>query len=159
MRMLTAMPGASLLLMSMAAPAGVIDAKLIGSWWGSAEIVVDWTTQRTLIVELAIGSSGAVTGRVGDANLLDGRVRTNRGPILRWLGWKTDYIITGRLDGAIIEAEDIVRAGVRMPVDAVGDRLEGGVHTTGSTTGGKARMILSARRLVLARVAAPSARR
>jgi hypothetical protein len=120
---------------------------------------VSWTAQRTLPVRLAIDSGGRVRGRVGDAELADGRLRPNRGAVARALGWKTDLIVTGRLRGPIVAAEQVVREGVRIPFDVVGDRLEGGVHTTGAKAGGRERMMLSADRLVLRRVPPPAAAR
>lgn len=150
MSVLTALHGGTLLLVSLAVPAQ-LDPVFAGRWHGSAEIVVNWTTQRTLEVHIVIDSAGRVTGMLGDARIVDGHVQPNRGALARWFGWRSDYIITGTLDGAIIEAEGVVRSGVRIPFNVVADRLEGGVHTTGSKTGGKESMMLSARGLVLRR--------
>jgi hypothetical protein len=126
-----------------------------GTWTGGAEIVVSWTVQRTLNVTLAVDSSRNVGGCVGDAALV-GRIARNRGALLRALSWKTDYIIDARLTGPIIAAEGIVRDGIRIPFNLVDRRIEGGLHTTGAKFGGKDYGILSARRLVLRRVAAVS---
>lgn len=157
MKMLAAIHGATLTLLSFAAPTDASEPSLAGRWEGTAEIVVDWTSQRMLSVEIHIDSSGGVVGRVGDARIVDGLLRRNRGTFLRWLGWKTDYIVTGKLEGAIIQADSVARSGVRIPFNVVDERIEGGVHTTGSLTGGRESMKLSARRLVLRRVAGPSA--
>lgn len=151
MSVLAAIHGVTLAVLWLAAPAR-IDPAFAGRWQGSAEIVVNWTTQRTLDVDIVIDSSGRVTGVVGDARIVDGHMQTNRGALARWFGWRSDYIITGTLEGAIIEAEGVIRSGVRIPFNVVADRLEGGVHTTGSKAGGKESMVLSARGLVLRRV-------
>jgi hypothetical protein len=131
-------------------------AALAGEWEGEAEIVVSWTAQRTLAVRLVVDTAGHVHGRVGDAELVDGRLRPNRGAVLRALGWKSDHIVTGRLRGPILATEGVVREGVRIPFDVVGGCLVGGVHTTGAKAGGRERMMLSARHLVLRRAARPT---
>lgn len=122
-----------------------------GTWTGSAEIVVSWTTQRTLHVTLAIDSSGNVRGCVGDAELA-GRITRNRNALVRALNWKTDYIVHAQLTGLFIASEGIARAGLQMPFNLVDGRIQGGVHTTGAKVGGKDAMKVSARRLVLRRV-------
>ena len=144
----------ALLLLCLAGPAQV-DPVFAGRWQGSAEIVVDWTAQRMLEVDIVIDTAGGVTGVVGDARIIDGHILPNRGSLARWFGWRSDYIITGTLEGPIIRAESVVRSGVRIPVNVVAGRLEGGVHTTGSKSGGKESMMLSARGLVLRRSAVP----
>lgn len=150
MSVLTAVHGGALVLLSLAISAQV-DPAFAGRWHGSAEIVVTWTTQRMLEVDIVIDTAGRVTGVVGDARIIDGHMLPNRGALARWFGWRSDYIITGTLEGAIIAAEGVVRSGVRIPFNVVADRLEGGVHTTGSKTGGQENMMLSARGLVLRR--------
>ena len=124
---------------------------MAGVWCGSARIVVDWTVQKNLGLRLTIDRSGTVTGQVGDAQLVSGRVKANRGPVGRMLNIKTDYIIVGRLEGPIIAAEGVTRSEVKMPVNWTGSEFQGSVHTDGASFGGKQRMVLSASRLVLRR--------
>lgn len=143
--------GAAALLQAGTAVAQRPPSTLIGTWSGDAAIVVSWTTQRSLAVRVTIDSAGRVAGRVGDAELFNGHVRPNRGAIARALGWKTDFIITGQLNGPVIAAEQVVREGVRIPFDLVDGRIEGGIHTTGSKSRGREGMALSARNLVLQR--------
>jgi hypothetical protein len=131
---------------------------MTGVWCGSARIVVDWTVQKNLGLQLTIDQSGNVTGQVGDAQLTSGRVRTNRGPVGRMLNIKTDYIIVGRLQGPIIAAEGVTRSEVKIPVNWTGSEFRGSVHTDGSSFGGKNRMVLSASRLVLRRWIVPPKR-
>lgn len=116
----------------------------VGRWEGDARIVVNWTKQRTLHVALTVAPDGTVTGTVGDAVLRNGRLKANRGPIGRTLNLKTDYIITGDLEGPVIKAEDIVRSGVNIPFNLTEEHFDGAVHTTGWKFGGKEKMILTA---------------
>jgi hypothetical protein len=73
----------------------------VGHWKGTARIVVVWAKQTNLCVTLDIRDSGTVTGRIGDALLINGRLKKNRGSLVRKLNVKTDYIIVGDLQGAI----------------------------------------------------------
>ena len=140
---------ARLLAAQPATQPGWPPAGLLGSWHGSASIVVSWCKQSHLPVAITIARNGTVTGTVGDAKLRDAQVRPNRGALGRTLGLKTDYLITGRLDGAIVAAEDIKRDGVNIPLDPANGALRGGVATTGKKLGGLKTMILSAAHLQL----------
>jgi hypothetical protein len=132
--------------------AHVVAKDMVGRWKGEAEVVVDWTKARTLPVNLYISPDGRAMGTVGDARLVDGRLSSNRGWLMRSLGWKRDYIIDGKLDGPIIAAENIVREAAMVPLDWKNGRFEGGVNTSGTQFGGASSMILAAGKLVLYKV-------
>ena len=144
---------ASLLLTCLSVRAGenVPTPAMVGHWQGNARIVVNWCQQRGLPIALDIRPDGSVTGKIGDAALRQGHFQRNRGWVGRKLNVKTDYIITGKLSGPIVAAEGITRSGVKIPLNFVGRTFVGGVHTSGSAFGGKARMILSAASLTLRR--------
>src|SRR5687768_3357988 len=131
---------------------------MAGVWCGSARIVVNWTVEKRLGVRLAIAPSGDVTGQVGDAELVGGRLKANRGTVGRMLNIKTDYIVAGQLKGPIIAAERITRSRVKMPLNWTGSEFQGGVGTDGSAFGGKERMVFTAQRLVLRRWIVPPSR-
>jgi len=124
----------------------------VGQWKGNARVVAVWTKQTNLCVTLDIRDDGAVTGKIGNALLTNGRLKKNPGWLDRKLDVKPDYIIVGDLQGAIIAAEGITRAHVKIPLHLSGDTLTGGLHTCGSKFGGKDQMILSAAGLTLNRV-------
>ena len=125
--------------------AATVTSAMSGHWEGNAQVIVTWCRQKTLPVTLEIKPDGSVTGKVGDATLSKARLRRNR----RWLGrklhLKTDYIITGNLDGAIVAGEGIRRERVSIPLHFHGNTFSGGLHTSGTKLGGKENMILSAR--------------
>jgi len=123
---------------------GLPDARLRGSWTGRAHIIVSWCEQETMPVAFTIDGDGAVTGTVGDARLVDGRVSSNRGAIGKALDVKTDFIVVGGLDGPLVAAEDVVREGVKIPCDLVGGVLVGSVHSTGTHVGPASTMVLTA---------------
>ena len=122
----------------------VIGPEMVGHWEGGGKIIVTWCQQTNLPVTLDIKTDGTVTGKIGDATLTRGQLRRNRGWLGKKLNIKTDYIITGRLEGPIVSSEGITRSGVNMPLNYSAGKFVGGLHTTGSKFGGKKRMILSA---------------
>jgi hypothetical protein len=126
-------------------------ADMAGSWTGEAEIAVNWTTQRTLRVQLSIGSDRRVSGTIGDAVLRNGRLERNRTAIGRALHVRTDWIIRGELEGDVVKTERIRRDAVTLPLNWVNDHFEGSVHTSGSHFGGRDAMWLAALRLRLTR--------
>src|ERR1051326_4891892 len=69
----------------------------VGQWKGHARIIVVGAKQTNLAVALEIRDNGTVTGRIGDALLINGRLKKNRGEPARKLKLKTDYIIVGNL--------------------------------------------------------------
>jgi hypothetical protein len=135
-----------------ALPAQVATPVMVGRWKGEAQIAVDWTKARTLLVDIRIASDDRVTGTIGDASLVDGRLMRNRGPIARALGLSRDYIIAGALEGPVIAVENIERDAVKMPLNWIDGRFEGGFNTSGTKLGGAESMVLAAEKLVLHRV-------
>jgi hypothetical protein len=130
-----------------------IQPAMTGTWSGEARIVVNWTQQKKLPVRVTIAPDGAVTGTIGDATLRDGRLQRNRTAIGRTLHVKTDWIIAGRLEGAIIKPEAIRRDSVKLPLNWIDGHYEGTVNTSGSQFGGKKSMWLAAQDLRLDRQA------
>lgn len=131
--------------------AGATASGFAGSWAGDADIVVNWTTARTLRVRLVLAPDGRATGTIGDAVLRDGQLERNRTAIGRALHLKTDWIIRGSLEGDLIKAEGVRRDAVTLPLNWVDDHFEGAVHSSGSHFGGKDTMWLAAFRLRLDR--------
>jgi len=109
---------------------------LAGHWTGFGDVVVSWTRARTLPADIVIAGDGVVTGTIGDAKLLNARFRKNRGRLASMMGWKTEYIIEGELEGPILHAEGLLRESVKIPLNVDGDRLKGSVATNGKPYGG-----------------------
>ena len=139
----------------VASPPPAVDSAMVGRWCGSARINNDWVQQRTVEVDIDIAANGAVQGMVGDAQLLDARLRSNRNAIERRLHVKTDWIIDGQLTGDIIASENVRRTSVKIPLNWVasdsGQTFRGGVNTSGLPVGGAGSGGLAASRLVLHR--------
>ena len=118
---------------------------MCGRWKGDADIFVNWTKARKLPVEIVIAADDRVTGKIGDATILNGRFRPNRGWLGRALHVKTDWIIDGRLGGPIIASENVVREELMMPLNWKGSSFEGGIATSGSKIGDRDSMTFTAR--------------
>ena len=158
MRIMAASSALALTLLSVGRVTHAADTQtslppeMTGHFTGVATIVVNWTMQRQLLVDVFIRQDGTVEGMVGDAAIRDGRLRRNRGRIGRALNLATDWIVVGRLEGDVIAAERIRRDGVKIPLDFVASQYRGGVNTSGSKIGGKSTMVLAATNLRLARI-------
>src|SRR5215212_3831174 len=132
-------------------PAGAPLKSLAGTWRGSADVGVKWTSQRTLAVELTIDSLQRVRGRVGDAELINGVLRPNAGFVMRAIGRKPELMVTGYLKGPVIAADEVRRGGVSIPLNQHEGELVGALQTTGSNNGIPEQEILTAGPLVLHR--------
>jgi hypothetical protein len=110
---------------------------LQGTWIGEGRVNVDWVARRRLAVELVISAEGLVSGRVGDARLVEGFVRTNRSEVSRALGIWSDWAIEGRLQDELLADERFVAQRVLIPIDLSAGRLEGRVHADGAFLDGR----------------------
>ncbi len=129
----------------------VVLPEVSGSWHGQARIIVSWCPQTNLFVRVNIDTNGDVTGKVGDATLINARIRRNRGWLGQKLNLKTDYLITGRLEGPIVAQGQIQRSNVFIPLNLAGKTLAGGLHTNGRNFGAAENRKVSAARLRLTR--------
>ena len=119
---------------------------LAGTWKGDAKIVVDWVQNTQLAITLNIDADGNVTGRVGDAELIEARVH------LRTIDMNRDFRVHGQLEGELIAAESVQRGEIDILFDHPNaDTLVGGLHTSGSKIGGKDSMKVSAAKMALKR--------
>ena len=126
------------------------DSALVGTWTGQAPITVPWTVQRTLALRLDIKEDNGVTGTIGDAQLLEGRIY-NESPVVRALRLGREYVLDGRLNGCVIRSEGVFRERVRLSLDWSGRTLTGDLQTSGTYEGRPSDLILTAKGLVLQR--------
>ena len=127
------------------------DSAFVGSWLGQAPITVPWTAQRMLVIRLDIHEDGRVTGRVGDAQLRDGRI-VPESQIAQAMHQGGRFAVEARLDGALIRAEDVSRERVRLSLNRSGNALIGDLRTNGTYEGSPSDLMLTAKGLVLSRV-------
>ena len=136
-----------------------VDSATIGAWVGRAQIAVPWSQQRELAVRVLIRGDGSVSGTIGDAQLIDGRFASARGPAGRALRIGREYAIRGALSGPLIRSEAVQRSSVQLSLDWKGQTFEGELQTSGTQEGSSADMALSATNLVLRRASSAVSRR
>ena len=148
MQATTKISGLLLFLVVMAprshADDNVVTQAMVGHWESKAHIIVNWCKQKELSVSISIRSDDTVSGRVGDAELKNGKILHGRGWVLRVLNWGSEYIIKADLHNPIVASENISRKNISMPLDFDGASFTGGMHTSGSKFGGREKMKLSA---------------
>ena len=86
---------------AIAATAATQLGDLSGHWTGSAQVIVQWAKQTDLPIDLRIEPDGRVSGTVGDARLVDARLRTQ--------GLGSPLRVHGKLEGNLIDAEAVRR--------------------------------------------------
>ena len=145
-----------------AAPPDTRLVALAGTWQGTADVGVKWTSQRTLAVELTIDSRRrirggiadpelSVRGRVGDAELTHATLRENAGRLMRTIARRPGLVIEGYLKGQVIAAEEVQRGGVTISLDERDGQLVGSLHTTGSNASGPLQAAVTAGPFLLRR--------
>lgn len=121
-----------------------VPEKFVGHWKGTSNIVVNWTKQRKMAIGIEIMADGKVEGQVGDSTLKDATFQRKNKFITDLFQHSTLYMIRGRLEGAIIKAEDVNRKSIGLLLtDVIDGRIEGGFHTSGQHFGNKKTMVLS----------------
>ena len=81
------------LVVAQAADSG---SAVAGHWKGQGHIVANWTTQHELVVDLLVTPEGAVSGTVGDAQVVSSRV-------------ESAFVVKVSLQGPILRGDGVVR--------------------------------------------------
>lgn len=100
--------------------------ELVGTWEGIS-LFSRHGARETARVSLTILPDGRVEGSAGGARMADCVVRRNRGWLGRKLGIKTDYRITGWLEGAVVPADAGGRRRISLPFNLRDGALAGGL--------------------------------
>jgi len=131
---LALLSSASVLLASDAP--GISD--LAGQWHGKSRftgISYEEATQKKVSAQdvetaLRISADGTVTGRIGGAGLKDCVVESNRGWFGRLLHIKTDFVIRGKIAGAVAPGSDGGPHPISVPFNLKDSRMAGTVFVT-----------------------------
>jgi hypothetical protein len=109
--------------------------RLPGNWIGKQKISVRYTTgfmdytfvksQDSVLTELYIEENGKVTGKVGNAEFKEAKVKKNRGSLGRKLNLATDYVIRGQLNGSTFEGDSIREKEISIPLYFENGKLKG----------------------------------
>lgn len=93
----------------------------------SPEIVGSWraTVAGDVGVVFEINSDGSVSGSVGDASVVGGKIVLNRSWFGRLIHWRTDYLIRGSLSRAVEALGGTAGSRFTAPLFIRGSELEG----------------------------------
>ena len=107
-------------------------ANLYGIYTGKERVIIRYDRggqyiyrDEFVLVSVFIDSIGHVSGMVGEAALDGCYVTQNRGWIERQLGIKTDFIISGMLNGNTFDKDSIVNKKIRIPFNIKNGDLKG----------------------------------
>lgn len=111
-----------------------IPNSVVGKWSGYQKVSVRNKKDHHFVfinapelvqLSLEIGENGKVTGFLGNAVFTDCEISKNRGWMGRFLNIKTDYIITGTLNGAIFPEDPILLKKISMPFNSNDNHFSG----------------------------------
>lgn len=127
----------------LARPLQTVPEPLLGDWHGEQTIRLPIVfvpepdndpSDDVLVpiaIDLTIHEDGTVTGRVGDAELVDCVLKQNRGELGRRLNVATDYIVMdGSLVGAIVPEDETLQKDLTIPFNLVDGHLRGSLFWT-----------------------------
>ena len=97
-------------------------ASLAGAWKGQGEILANWTTTNNLTVNIRIEQDGKVTGTIGDAEIISGRLSVKG---ITRVFIHSDYTIAASLRGPLLKADGIVRKDYNLHLSVEGANLLG----------------------------------
>ncbi len=118
-----------------------------GHWRGEGKIIVKWCKQKQLKFDFKINDKGKITGKIGDAKIMSGKIYSNFLGVLN-----RNYVIEVELKGDILKKEKIKRAKMKIMVDVKGDYLVGDFRSSGLKIGDKKSMAITGVDLVLRKV-------
>ncbi|MEN8908324.1 MAG: hypothetical protein ABF289_20400 [Clostridiales bacterium] len=102
------------------------DEKLIGSWSGKSNFNYKSLKVKDVDFQIKIFKNCKVTGKIGNADLLDCKIHLNRNSFERFIKVKTDYIITdGYLKGKILPDDPVDYRKISMPFNIEDKILRG----------------------------------
>ena len=124
-----------LLAFSLSASGAPAVSDLAGQWHGRHRftgISYEEATQKKVVAQdvdivLHISADGKVTGKLGGAELSDCVVELNRGWFGRMINIETDYVIRGRIIGAVVTGSDSGTNTISAPFNLVDGRIKGTV--------------------------------
>jgi hypothetical protein len=82
-------------------PSGRQAAEMVGTWYATLTTVSQQPLPHEILAVLTIGPDGSVTGVIGSAEVISGRLERNRSWFGRLMNWRTDYLIRGTLSRVV----------------------------------------------------------
>jgi hypothetical protein len=107
--------------------------ELAGRWSSRQPVTVRYSTgflsykfvKDTVDIVVDVDTTGAIKGRVGNAQFTDCAVEENRGWFGRTFHLATDYVFKGKLVGSIFPADTIVEKNISAPFNVNGSLTKG----------------------------------
>lgn len=108
---------------------------LVGNWRGQDEVSAPFKkgqspseyTEDWIKIEIMIESDGNVTGIIGEAELIDCKVKQNRTWFERFVRIKTDFVIKGYLENGINHDDTIAKREISIPFNLLDRKLKGSI--------------------------------
>ncbi len=110
---------------------------LIGKWQGKQNMCIRYkkgilkysfvNSPFQLPTTIIIQADGMVNGSIGDAKFQNACVVHNRGPLLRKLGWASDFAINGNLIGNLFEEDSLLQKTFSIPIQCDSTQLSGDI--------------------------------
>ena len=106
----------------------------------SPELVGTWEAKPgSMDAVFTINPDASVSGRIGDATVINGRVVYDRSWFGRLMHWRTDYLIMGKLSRVVRPSEGVAGDGFTAPLSMKGLGLEGALFLSQQPLGLKLR--------------------
>jgi len=126
------------------------DETIVGTWVGETKPIVLWVNAESIPVSLIINPNGVITGMLGDATIVNGIVKNRRNSISGKLFGHRGFSIIVKLQGNIIDSEQICRHSANIFfIDYKDGEWHGSFHSSGTNVGGKKSMVLTSSDMVL----------
>lgn len=110
----------------------VIPSELPGIYTGKQRILMRFNKggqhifkEDSVLVSIDIDKSGHISGMVGEATLEKCILKPNRGWVGRQLNLKTDFIISGKLEGKTFEKDTFLLKDISIPFKVENQLLKG----------------------------------
>jgi hypothetical protein len=113
-----------------------VPKSLVGDWSGKQIVSVRYDINHKYVfvkapdsinLALTIKENSDISGRLGTASFEYCTVKKNRGWLLRKLNMNTDYIITGKLSGAIFPSDTIASKAISFPFNMTNYSIDGSI--------------------------------
>ena len=123
---------------------------LVGTWVGETNPIVLWVNAKSIPVKIVIQPNGEITGMLGDATIVNGIVKNRNNSIMGKFLDHSGFSIIVKLQGNIIDSEQIHRRSANVFfIDYKDKEWHGSIHTSGTNIGGKNTMVLTTNNMAL----------
>lgn len=119
-------------LLSISCSEWIVPVELTGKWSAQQEITFREKIEGKYVfskhqekIEIVINSDGTVNGFIGQAKLIACKIVKNRRAFGKFLHIKTDYRITGKLQGKINSFDKANQRDVSMPFNVINNETQG----------------------------------